>query len=48
MKVAVVKEESRNFLQIGTESIEVSDYSLKLCRRFHRALSDYKRKCQCI
>lgn len=29
MKVAVVKEESRNFLQIGTESIEVSDYSLK-------------------
>lgn len=29
MEIAIHKEESRNFLQVGKEMIEVSDYSLK-------------------
>lgn len=29
MEIVLHKEESRNFLQVGKEMIEVSDYSLK-------------------
>lgn len=29
MEIVIHKEESRNFLQVGKEMIEVSDYSLK-------------------